>query len=80
MNISDIHENRNENIALFKQKSETSKPYSIKYILVDPGTTFQSTYQIWGTGLQLMSRLVLQQGLGVSTPFLITYNFPLFPF
>jgi len=35
MNISDIHENRNENIALFKQKSETSKPYSIIYILVD---------------------------------------------
>jgi len=32
-------------------------------ISVDPGTSFQSTNQIWGTSLQFMSSLGLLSGL-----------------
>jgi len=44
-------------------------------IFVDPGTTFRSTYQIWGTSLTFMSSLGLQPGLGASTSMLFTYHF-----
>jgi len=43
-------------------------------ILVDPGTTFQSTNQISGPSLQLKSSLGLQPGLGAS---IIHHHFPL---
>jgi len=46
-------------------------------IFVDPGTTFQSTNQIWGTSLQFMSSLGLNSGLGASTSELFTYHLPM---
>jgi len=41
----------------------------------DPGTTFKSTNQIWGTSLQFMSSLGLQPGWGASTSVLFPSDF-----
>jgi len=46
-------------------------------IFVDPGTTFKSTNQIWGTSLQIMSSLGLKTWIGASTSVLFIYHFPL---
>ncbi len=49
-------------------------------VLVDPGTTSQSTNQNWGINLQEMSVLGLHQGLCASAPLFFSYHFPLIDF